>query len=262
MKVKNLFFLLFLVLPTIIFSQETFNIGLVNGLWFSNDKIFAGDQIFVNTIFYNDSKTDVSGLVIFYDNKESFFEQKVIVKKNNLEHIKAPYKAVSGEHEFEAKIMNAKKIENGKETEEVETKNGFLLGNEKIFVDFDTDNDGIGNKEDNDDDGDGYSDKKEIEEGSDPLDKLSIPKNNIEQDNIKKVIKEVKTASDNILTRAEAFRINTANIIEQKIQTLKQTEIKNSENLSLKSKIIDGKIIIKDDTSENNKETKTNFYLI
>jgi len=40
---------------------------------------------------------------------------------------------------------------------------------------LDTDNDGIGDNQDDDDDGDGYNDTLEISEGSDPLDVTSIP---------------------------------------------------------------------------------------
>jgi hypothetical protein len=41
---------------------------------------------------------------------------------------------------------------------------------------IDTDGDGIGNNADNDDDGDKYLDVTETTAGSDPLDKLSVPK--------------------------------------------------------------------------------------
>ncbi len=40
---------------------------------------------------------------------------------------------------------------------------------------YDTDGDGVGDNADKDDDGDGYTDKKEIQEGTDPRDKLSFP---------------------------------------------------------------------------------------
>jgi hypothetical protein len=45
----------------------------------------------------------------------------------------------------------------------------------KLYVDIDTDLDGIGNEEDNDDDGDVYPDEIENKYGSDPLDPLSNP---------------------------------------------------------------------------------------
>jgi hypothetical protein len=43
------------------------------------------------------------------------------------------------------------------------------LAKNVLFVDRDTDNDGIGNKEDLDDDGDGTSDIEEVQSGTDPL---------------------------------------------------------------------------------------------
>ncbi len=237
MQIKKIFLLLFLILPVFAISAENFNIGLVDGIWLSNTNLFAGDETFINAVVFNNSEVDIAGIVIFYDNDKEFFQKKIVVKKNTLELIKAPHTVIVGTSYFTASISNVIKLKNNQEVKEIILKNKFELGTKKIEIDFDTDGDNIGNIKDLDDDNDGYSDKKEIEKGSNPLEKNSTPEN-IEKSNIEKMAEKVKITSSAILTRAEIFRKNTADIIEQEIKEQEKKNIQQLTNDSLKKENI------------------------
>ena len=174
----------------------------------------------------------------------------------------------AGNHSFESKIIEARKIENGEEKELIRPKNNsIVLGNKTINFDYDTDNDGIGDKIDKDDDNDGYSDEVEIKTGSNPKSKISTPKTAKSLKEIEKITKEVKKASDNIFIRANNFRKKTKEYFEKKIinrkKELQEDQRPKKVNITktgFKKKPIDiSKKII---NTEKNKKEKRDYYLI
>lgn len=231
---KIIIFFIALIFPFFSYAaEETINVGLVEGLWFSENLFFEGDTVYLHAAFFNSSKFDISGIIVFYNNGEEFYKKKIEVKGDDLFYIKAPFIAVQGLQNFQGEILEVKKITEDGNEEKVLAKNKTTdLGTTVINVDKDTDNDDIGDKEDSDDDNDGYSDEIEAKENSNPLDKNSTPKTVQEKENNDDNSKEKKEKITNILmgvskeivAEGNELREDLKEVVKEKIDSIKSEE--------------------------------------
>jgi len=157
----------FLLITTAQATNETLNAGFVNGIWYSRDPFFAGDEIRIYTAIQNKSEFDLLGQIQFFVNGENISESNFSVLSGRLIEAWTDWIAISGDYNFGVKLINVQKSEIGQEPEIIQIK--YDTYNIISNIDLDTDGDRIGNKDDEDDDGDGLTDITEIEIGTDPL---------------------------------------------------------------------------------------------
>lgn len=164
---KWVLFLSFVLWPiSTIYAQE-FNAGFVQGLWFSEEKIFAEKPVRVYVAIRNNTDADLTGTVEFFDNEQRIERNNVNALNGRIIESWADWTPTFGSHTLSATLSRIELHTVGSSTQAVEVKSA--LAEEIIFVDYDTDGDGVGNQDDIDDDGDGISDTAEENNGTDPL---------------------------------------------------------------------------------------------
>ena len=115
----------------------------------------------------NNTGSDLTGTVEFFDNGQQIGRKTVQALDGRIIESWADWEANYGDHTLTATLSRIELHTIGESTQEVEVISA--LAEDMIFVDYDTDKDGIGNTEDQDDDGDNISDAQEEEDGTDPL---------------------------------------------------------------------------------------------
>jgi len=129
---------------------------------FSKDNPFEGDNLRIFCRVFNVGDTDVQGYVLFLNNgKEMADPQPISVKANTYDDVFIDWKAKFGNFKIEAKIVGLNLTDDNPDNNKTAQRN--------VFVDLDTDGDGIGNTQDLDDDNDGISDEQEKAIKTDPL---------------------------------------------------------------------------------------------
>jgi len=165
---KNWLFVILLWSLTTSFAQAGFNAGFVNGLWYSKTPFFAGEEIRIYTVIQNQSGFDIIGIVKFFSDNTLLGQSDFSIVNGRLIEKWADWEPTFGKHNISVEISNTKKIEIGKEPEDINLEARTFI-TETYDVDLDTDGDGLGNKDDLDDDGDGFTDLEEGENGTNPL---------------------------------------------------------------------------------------------
>lgn len=160
------FVLFFLLYTPFVFAQE-FNAGIVDGLWFAEEQVFAEDPTRVYVAIRNNTGSDLTGIVEFFDGEKKIGRKNVQALDGRIIESWTDWTPQYGEHTLKATLTRIELHQVGEETKEIEVVSA--LAQRTLFVDRDTDDDGIGNEEDGDDDGDGISDVQEKENGTDPL---------------------------------------------------------------------------------------------
>ena len=126
---------------------------------FSKSDIIDGDVIKIYARIFNTGDTDVSGYVSFlYNGKEIAEPLAISVKPNTYDDVFTDWKAMNGNYNIEAKIIGTSLKDDNVEDNKI-TKS--------VFVDFDTDKDGVPNAKDEDIDGDQLLNNEEIAIGTD-----------------------------------------------------------------------------------------------
>lgn len=150
-------------------SQEEKNFGIIDrNIWYSQTPFFANQTITIYSAVFNSEDQEIKGEVEFFDNSKSIGTIEFEAPAGQLAQVQVDWKVASGEHTLTARIKKAYLADD---------PNAFVIAvnaktaEESFDVDFDTDRDGVGDKEDQDDDGDGLTDKKEEELGTDPKNK-------------------------------------------------------------------------------------------
>lgn len=166
---KRLFCILFfLTLSSPALAQEL-NAGFVQGLWYGSNNVFADQQTRIYVAVRNNTGADLTGTVEFFDNEERIKRNNISALDGRIVESWADWTPTYGEHTITARISRTEIHKVGTSTESVEIVS--TSASDTFFVDYDTDNDGIGNQDDEDDDGDGIDDEKEISDGTNPLDR-------------------------------------------------------------------------------------------
>ena len=158
--------LLFLLLSPTLHAQE-FNAGFVQGLWYSQESFFANDRVRIYVAIRNNTGSDLTGTVEFYDNDERIGRSTVSALDGRIIESWVDWEPDFGEHRISASISKIELHTVGEKTEAVEVRSA--LAEDVMFVDVDTDGDTVGNKDDIDDDCDGISDTVEQTNGTNPL---------------------------------------------------------------------------------------------
>lgn len=164
-------------LSIFIFHTSVFalNVGFLNNkVWISKEQgIELDEQLKIYSIIVNNEETAIGGEIIFIDiktNQQVGGTMGFSLPGNGGSTVLSTYwRAQNGEHQFEAKIINAYKVE-GSSRRLIDTSILSQVTKE-IFVDTDDDNDGISNRKEEalgtdpnnaDTDGDGLSDSQDF----------------------------------------------------------------------------------------------------
>ncbi len=159
--------LLFVFLsPFFVLAQE-FNAGFVTGLWYSQENAFVEEPIRIYVAIRNNTGADLTGRVEFFNNDQLIEKNEVKALDGRIIESWADWEPTFGSHTITASLSRAELHQVGSSTKTIEVTSS--LAESLIFVDYDTDKDGVGNKKDTDDDGDGISDEVEKKNGTDPL---------------------------------------------------------------------------------------------
>jgi hypothetical protein len=148
-------------------AQESVNAGFVQGLWYSSEQIFEGVPTRVYVAVRNNTPHDLTGTVYFTDNSTRIGASEVRALSGRLVEAWIDWTPAFGEHKLGATLVNTELhvVGEGKLKANI---NG-VMAEDSVTVDYDSDNDKIGNAADDDDDNDGVSDEDEKSRGSDPL---------------------------------------------------------------------------------------------
>jgi hypothetical protein len=159
--------LLFLAIPLCVSYAQEFNAGIVQGLWYSQDTVFAGDTVRIYVAIRNNTGSDLSGTVEFFDGDKRLERKNVQALDGRIIESWADWTPTYGTHTLSANLARTELHKVGSSTQAVEVTSA--LAEDVLFVDYDTDKDTIGNEDDADDDGDKISDAQEKQNGTDPL---------------------------------------------------------------------------------------------
>jgi hypothetical protein len=158
--------LIALFIPTAASAAEL-NAGFVHGLWYSEKQLIAGETVRIYVALRNNTEHDLTGTVRFEDDEKRIGTTDIRALPGRLVEAWIDWKPTYGEHTLKATLTDVELHPVGGKTESGEPAS--TLAEDIVFVDYDTDKDGIPNETDGDDDGDGVNDEDELEAGTDPL---------------------------------------------------------------------------------------------
>ena len=228
--VTTIFFFI-LTLPVSAVVDAT-HVGFVDSsLWFDREPFFSGKVVRVYTTLANSSSADFSGVVEFYDGESVIGSAQVTLERNGgFQVVWADWVPEEGNHSVGVKITQASLTPPGGEPEAVEYTNEPATLNR--FIDTDTDEDGIGNKEDNDDDNDGIPDSEDTNPLIKNTEVESTVKENLEEKSTQAVSKIGEFASstspkivasvEKTYDAIEEFRVAQSKNIDDRIKQVKQ----------------------------------------
>jgi hypothetical protein len=127
------------------------NAGIASGVWFSEFPFFDGQEVSVKTAFQNNSGETIFGTATFYEENSEIGTLEFNVATGKLIELSHKFTASYGDKTFSVSIDTEGDVVS-------QTARSY-----EIFIDLDTDGDGVGNEEDLDDDGDGINDSEDSE---------------------------------------------------------------------------------------------------
>ncbi len=214
---------IFALLPFLAFADVA-NVGIIQGIWFSDTQFFEGNTVRVYTAVQNNSGDDVEGVIEFFDNGESFGKRAFSTLNGRIIESWMDRVLSLGNHTFSVKITQI--LKDGVDEEATPLQAEFVSSDREVAVLLDSDGDFIADEEDTDDDNDGYSDEEEREAGTDPLDKNDFPQEEEE---------EVSSEQTTENTHNELSSEERELLIEQSPELIQELAEKNKliETLSL-----------------------------
>ncbi len=157
----TIFLAVFLLLPGFSFAKTDLSISETD-ITFSKDIILAGNSVTLYARVFNVGDTDVSGFVEFLNNKKEIANpQPISLKPNTYDDVFVTWKPTAGNYNIESKIISTNPADENIENNVTIKKD--------IFIDPDTDHDGIGDSKDPDVDNDGLTSDEEKTLKTDPL---------------------------------------------------------------------------------------------
>lgn len=123
------------------------NAGLVNGIWFSQEKIFAGDSVRIFAVVQNETDGALNDTVTFLVDDAAVGTVNVSLASGTIDRVEIKHTFTEGNHTVSTRFSAG-------DIQEL---------SRNVFIDTDTDGDGIGNKDDDDDDNDGIVDTEDAE---------------------------------------------------------------------------------------------------
>jgi hypothetical protein len=191
-RVSILIFILF-TLPFNAVSAQSSNAGIVQGLWYSQEKVFAGEKVRIYVAIRNNTGGDLKGIVEFFDGEKKLERQNVQALSGRIIESWTDWTPTYGSHNLKATIIRTELSRVGSSTKEIVVSSA--LAEDTLFVDYDTDKDGIGNTEDVNDDNDTFTDAEEKQNGTDPLVKNEVTVQT-ETSNDKEEVRDVAETDD------------------------------------------------------------------
>jgi len=176
---KQLLIAFILLLLPAITNADHINAGFVQGIWYANDPVLAETPTRIYIALRNNTPHDLSGTVRFTDNGKRIGSSEVRALSGRLVEAWVDWTPSFGTHSINATISDAELHIIGGGTEAVDISG--IVAESILFVDKDTDGDGIGDAKDDDDDNDSVPDDEEIEKGTDPNDPDSFPEEEEEE---------------------------------------------------------------------------------
>lgn len=174
MKYPKILFLLgiTILLPITVSSAE---IGFVTqNIWVSDETPLVGDAIDLYAVIVNSGSKHLEGIVVFRDTKTGLLvgsQKPIFLGSGNSQVVSTQWGAVAGEHQFKAEITQA--VEVDVLGNKIPVANNLLSDvTSAVFVDVDSDNDGIGDQEEQSqgtDPHDADTDNDGLTDGSDPF---------------------------------------------------------------------------------------------
>jgi len=164
MKIQG-FIALILLLPSLAGANS--NAGIVQGLWYDHDRVFVDTPVRVYVAIRNNTGAELRGTVEFYVNGTRIERNSINALNGRIVESWADWTPRYGTTTVSATLTRTEITSTASGTQAVQVTSA--LAEDIIFVDYDTDGDGIGNQTDTDDDNDGLSDETERENGTDPL---------------------------------------------------------------------------------------------
>lgn len=162
-----------LCIPAIAWGASTNTAGFVQGLWYSEDILLAGEPVRIYAAIRNNTGADLSGTVRFFIDDDVITTRRVTALDGRIIETWTDWTPTYGSHDITAELSRVELSTVGGTEETITVTAG--LATDTVFIDYDTDGDGKPNESDTDDDGDGILDITEINDGSDPLDPHSPP---------------------------------------------------------------------------------------
>lgn len=163
----GLIVIFFFMTPILTLAAQVYNAGFVSGLWYSKTPFFEGETIRIYTAFQNHSGGDIAGVAEFFDGGTSIGKADFSALNDRLIETWIDWTATSGTHDISVKITDLTRSTPGKPATEIQVTETESKTSE-VFVDKDTDKDGVGDKTDPDIDNDGLSNIEEKKIGTDP----------------------------------------------------------------------------------------------
>ncbi len=143
------------------------NAGFVQGLWYGKDDLVANEPTRIYVALRNNTDSDLTGTVRFTDNGTRIGIAYVSALPGRIVEAWVDWTPRYGEHTVTASLSDVRAHTVGESPEIAEVEN--TIAEDTIFVDYDTDEDGIPNEKDTDDDNDDVSDEDENARGTNPL---------------------------------------------------------------------------------------------
>lgn len=199
-KLTKLIIIIFFVL--IPYQAMASEIGFVdNNIWLSKEEILAGDNIKISSIIINSDQRTLEGNVMFFDNDIAIsnpFVFNLVGGKDESRIFSVEWLATHGNHKFKARITDA--FFTNDQGNKIPLDDGMISkSTELIFVDKDSDADGVPDKQEekngtdpNNKDSDGDGDFDNID--PDPLDAKNFKGADFDKDGISDA---VDTDNDN-----------------------------------------------------------------
>ncbi len=180
---RRVYILIFIlsILPLQTALAQSSNAGIVQGLWYSQEKVFADEKVRIYVAIRNNTGGDLRGIVEFFDGEKQLERQNVQALSSRIIESWTDWTPTYGSHNLKATLIRTELSQVGSSTKEIVVSSA--LAEDTLFVDYDTDKDGIGNDKDADDDADGKSDTEEKTNGTNPLVKEAVeaPANKVEK---------------------------------------------------------------------------------
>lgn len=148
-------------------AQQSLGFVTSSGIWFSKTVFFEGDTVRVMTVVVNNTYATLTGTLGFFDNTTPIAEVAFSLGFEEARQISANWSPRSGQRNVHARFLSlVGKKDDGTTVQLNPSSIGGATLETSIFVDVDTDRDGIGDSQDQDKDNDGVSDTEEIRRGT------------------------------------------------------------------------------------------------
>jgi len=143
------------------------NAGIVQGLWYDQEQVFVDQPVRIYVAVRNNTGADLTGTIEFFINSKRIERSDISALDGRIVESWADWNPTYGTSTVIAQLSRTE-LSSASDGESPVTVVS-AVAEDVIFVDYDTDGDGRGDRIDEDDDGDGVSDADEVAAGIDPL---------------------------------------------------------------------------------------------